>query len=55
MLASICSLSSSPGESGRERSNFLTRLSSTLRDRSNRGYKKEEYSSSSPQNSEKAR
>ena len=40
------SLSSSPGGSGRGRSNFLQRLSSTLRDRSSRGFKKEEYSSS---------
>ena len=41
-----CSLSSSPESSGRGRSNFLQRLSSTLRDRSNRGYKKDENSSS---------
>ncbi|CAL5227092.1 g9998 [Coccomyxa viridis] len=40
------SLSSSPESSGRGRSNFLQRLSSTLRDRSNRGYKKDENSSS---------
>ena len=45
-----CSLSrSSPGESsGRGRSNFLQRLSSSLRDRSNRGYRNEELSGSSP-------
>lgn len=40
------SLSSSPESSGRGRSNFLQRLSSTLRDRSNRGYKKDDSSSS---------
>ena len=44
-----CSLSrSSPGESsGRGRTNFLQRLSSSLRDRSNRGYRNEELSGSS--------
>ena len=45
-----CSLSrSSPGESsGRGRTNFLQRLSSSLRDRSNRGYRNEDLSGSSP-------
>ena len=45
-----CSLSrSSPAESsGRGRTNFLQRLSSSLRDRSNRGYRNEELSGSSP-------
>ena len=42
----VCSLSSSPGGSGRGRTNFLQRLSSTLRDRSSRGFKKEENNSS---------
>ncbi len=44
--ACVRSLSSSPESSGRGRSNFLQRLSSTLRDRSNRGYRKDENNSS---------
>ena len=41
------SVSSSAGDSGsgRGRANFLQRISSTLRDRSSRGYRKDEQSS----------
>ena len=46
LLSCARSLSTSPESSGRGRANFLQRLSSTLRDRSSRGFKKEESSSS---------